>query len=888
MECHVEMKNASNDGGGPPFVAAYEKKMLTKESQRSCPLDKFRDDKRRFPLDKFRDVKRGLSYSDFHSEITKRVEDVCPKRLENRLKSRIGRTASGERDLVKYKSYVPSYVKKCDKLDVKDVKAARVIGSQEIRDRPSGDIKQMSSLSNTSTSSSLWTDESSTDSSRGLCASPFIKKVNHPPLRYYLMSSKPGDCSQNYGDTSQSHSSVPETITEREKDAIRRDEKFHQSPRGTAFLKNEKKYYESTIVPKTRTFLSPSKPDSPSCTRVISRNLADDFVKKGEKLEERIRNPRVHDLFGKEKPAAVFVPRIVFQKQRIGLSKFHDSTVLLAERAAETNRKGIPERLAHGLDSDVGSFRREADGSKPFLKRMNFLSAEKSRSSSERSSSAPRSRKAESTPSRSRTLDRRSTETLPKQSDQKTAKVVIESARSISPFRRLSFSIGKSSKNSNAQDAQRPPHLSTTMVSSRDGLGNPSTSSLSDGSSLEKPTSANRSRSSPLRRLLEPLIKPKAIHSCRSPEPSLKSEPSSQHKHILSDGQQSSLTFMSRNGNTSTVQALFRVTSKNDQPLFTFAVDKEQSITAATVRKQIVPEKEENGHKYTFFTVQEVNKKNGKWMNNSGKVQSQEYTSNIIAQMRVSASKPLFPSGESSIDSLLTREFVLFAPDSQQQRTQELAAMVIKGTCQDQKQNKTTLGDVSATVVLPSGTHSLPHKGGPSSLIQRYKSGGSCDCGGWDIGCNLRILADHQHNKLKDPSLSTSDAFKLYFQVNIKTLMNMFFGLIMKLICDYYSFFRQGGLHDNSNQQPFLSLTPYREGVYAVEYNTSISLLQAFSICVAVNEGMHPLKTVVETDTLRVEIRNERLKTYSGNTEAEEPTARYLSHHPPLSPVGRV
>ncbi|XP_010469947.1 PREDICTED: uncharacterized protein LOC104749931 [Camelina sativa] len=859
MECRMELKKGSSDR--PPFVAA-EKKVLAKESSKSFTPDKFRDDK------------RGLSYSDFHREITKKVEDVCPKRLENRLKSRIGRTASGERDLVKYKSYVPSYIKKCDKHEDKDVKAAATggIGTLDLRNRQSGD-KQVdkhtrSSLSNTSTSSSLWSDESSTDSSRGLGASPFRKRVNHPPLEYYLLSSKPGDNFQDLdpprdnGVLSQSHSFLPGNITDRQRGcSTRRDGQIHQIPRGaTAFQPAEKKDSDFKIAaPKTRTFLSPSKPDSPSCTRIISRNLAEDFKKKGEKMEERIRNPRVHDLFGKEKPAAVFIPGIVTQKQIIGLSKFYDSKVLLAERVAET--KGFSEKLAYGKGAVLDSGR-ESDGSKPFLKRISFLS-------SERSCSAPRSRKGESSPSRSRTLDRRSTETLPKQSDQKPAKAVAERARSISPFRRLSFSIGKSSKNSNTEDAQTLPHLSAALISSRAGLDNPSAaSSFSDSSSFDKTSAVNRGRSSPLRRLLDPLIRPKSSHSCRSPEPSQKDAPSSHQKHVLYDSQPSS-SLLSRTGKNSTVQALFRVTSKNDQPLFTFAVEKEQSITAATIRKQTPPEKEDYGHKYTFFTVQEVQKKNGKWMNHGRKMQNQEYTSNIVAQMRVSGSKPLIFAGESDAHNLTTREFVLFASESQ--RTNELAAMVIKipkiddtGSAKD-----TTLGDyfadVNATVVLPSGIHSLPHKGGPSSLIQRWKSGGSCDCGGWDIGCNLRILTNQHNNKPPNPSPSTSDAFKLFFQ---------------------------GGLQD-SNNQPFLSFTPYREGVYAVEYNTSLSLLQAFSICIAVNEGRNLSKTTEETNASCVdnkangEIQNERLKSFSGPIEAEAP-ARYLSHHPPLSPVGRV
>ncbi|CDY53370.1 BnaC04g54500D [Brassica napus] len=109
MECRLELKKGSS----------AEKKVFTKETQRSSLPAKFRDDK------------RGLSYSDFHREITKKVEDVCPKRLENRLKSRIGRTASGERDLVKYKSYVPSYVKKPEARDVKA--GAKQIDSKHTR-----------------------------------------------------------------------------------------------------------------------------------------------------------------------------------------------------------------------------------------------------------------------------------------------------------------------------------------------------------------------------------------------------------------------------------------------------------------------------------------------------------------------------------------------------------------------------------------------------------------------------------------------------------------------------------------------------------------------------------------------------------------------------------
>lgn len=40
------------------------------------------------------------------------------------------------------------------------------------------------------------------------------------------------------------------------------------------------------------------------------------------------------------------------------------------------------------------------------------------------------------------------------------------------------------------------------------------------------------------------------------------------------------------------------------------------------------------------------------------------------------------------------------------------------------------------TVVVPRGYHG----GRPSGLIERWRSGGCCDCGGWDLGCPIRVL----------------------------------------------------------------------------------------------------------------------------------------------------
>lgn len=53
-------------------------------------------------------------------------------------------------------------------------------------------------------------------------------------------------------------------------------------------------------------------------------------------------------------------------------------------------------------------------------------------------------------------------------------------------------------------------------------------------------------------------------------------------------------------------------------------------------------------------------------------------------------------------------------------------------------------GDCSTSVdiLIPAGLHGGPRttNGGPSSLTERWRSGGHCDCGGWDMGCPLKIL----------------------------------------------------------------------------------------------------------------------------------------------------
>ncbi|KAH0896390.1 hypothetical protein HID58_045958 [Brassica napus] len=300
-----------------------------------------------------------------------------------------------------------------------------------------------------------------------------------------------------------------------------------------------------------------------------------------------------------------------------------------------------------------------------------------------------------------------------------------------------------------------------------------------------------------LRRFIEPLLKPRATHSSGV-----------QRKKLGITGCKT-VNVNDSAHEKKNVRAVLHATVKNNQPLFTFTVNKETNIIAATQKKTGSSDEGECISVYTFFSVKDY-KRNSSWLNQRGRGQTHGVIiSNVVAQMRVSSSSSLPSSGS-------IREFVLFSVELDQesvgksdlQLKNELAAIIVKRAslnrnAVNKEVEEDNIKDISATVILQSGVHSMPHKGGgPSSLIQRWRTGGSCDCGGWDMGCNLRILTN-QHCK----NSTTSNSFELFF------------------------------LGEQAAEYPFLCYEPLKEGIYSVVYDSSLSQLQAFSICMALAES---------------------------------------------------
>ncbi|KAL5098844.1 hypothetical protein RYX36_003171 [Vicia faba] len=114
-------------------------------------------------------------------------------------------------------------------------------------------------------------------------------------------------------------------------------------------------------------------------------------------------------------------------------------------------------------------------------------------------------------------------------------------------------------------------------------------------------------------------------------------------------------------------------------------------------------------------------------------------------------------------------------------------------------------------VVLPIGNHGLPsdEREGPSSLLDRWRHGGGCDCGGWDMACPLIVLGNPGIQFHEDIHLVEKyQPFELFSQPQGSKESSPTFG--MKLV---------------------------EEGQYAVDFHAKLSPLQAFSICVAILHG---------------------------------------------------
>ncbi|XP_010424821.1 PREDICTED: uncharacterized protein LOC104709992, partial [Camelina sativa] len=406
---------------------------------------------------------------------------------------------------------------------------------------------------------------------------------------------------------------------------------------------------------------------------------------------------------------------------------------------------------------------------------------------------------------------RRHSKTASRIFDQEIREVESRKERHHSPSKRFSFSFGRLSRSFSVKEdsAVQPLTSSEDTIKSSlmrfDGSVCPSQSSNSENQN----THCRSSRVSPLRPLLDPLRKPKGSENVLSAKARSSSSNSNPTK-----------------SDTSRTRALFQLTIRNGVPLFQFVVDDNNSNTRSILGGSMKSSslKDDSVQYCTFYSVNEVKKKkSGSWLIHGHKEKHCGFVYNVIGQMRLSnpMSSDITEQNLKNISSII-RESVLFDETEQVKGRKEVAAVVIKKKLVEE--NCIGLGETS--VIIPGGVHTFPEKGAPSPLISRWRSGGVCDCGGWDVGCKLHVLSN------KSPLHEFNQGFKLFDQeVN------------------------------EQESGPALAMTELKTGIYSVEFGSFVSPLQAFFVCVTVITCAAEAKTTVK---------------------ASSPLA------PPLSPVSRV
>ncbi|XP_038706400.1 uncharacterized protein LOC120001944 isoform X2 [Tripterygium wilfordii] len=857
--------------------------------------------------DKSKPEKTNVSYSDLHRAILKNVDEVSPKSLKNRQKEQIKEI--GEDELVKHMSSLPSYLEKGKNLQEKVLNVGVLDWARLEKWQYSHRQSQIPcrtsrySISSSCSSSSFSTEGSSFRSSRSHSCSPTRQKVRRPSLQFHLITSPPKEgpykVDKPYGgsiakfkdvNTAQSNS------TNRYENFIRRDQPFRKNH---AEIKAEHYWRKNSGLKLYRDAAPlPNKlnKDLAPCPHVSAKTKEAEFKGRVERLREQKPNIVEQDISQKNKPVVLLLSR---DYSRNNDSKPSDSAAMLGERQGEGSRRSFVETSKQAHYAKLNSY---IPHSCPLP-----LEVDTVLSAPEIGNCTSRCRDLEKKMPAMRSYYSIANEPS-KALDPKVSGVAAGKSRSTSPFRRLGFGIGKIGKSFSSKEDLTKPELSLKHSSACPVRETSMATSCQGASNGDKADTTGRGTSSPLRRLLDPLMKPKATnyHNFREPlqRDSILTNAACRSYNGESDSSTGTLqsNLVQDENHRSTIQALLQVAFKNGLPLFTFAVDKNNDILAATMKTFSASRKSDYNCLYTIFAIKEVKKKNGRWMNHSGKGKSNDYIPNVLAQLKdtgfqvTNFARQNHMALESSI-----RKFVLFAValrETDQQTSDfqphdELAAIVVKipkdvsrssvvdNNCNDiynkvpefsaselDVKNQPIIGGqgiIKTTVILPSGVHSLPTNGGPSSLIQRWTSNGSCDCGGWDLGCKLKVFSNwNQFSKKSSPSTahSNTDKFELY---------------------------PQGGEQGND---PALTLEPFEEGIYSVEFNPSLSLLQAFAVCLAVIDSRKPCElsesSVLVEEKTYVEntmTQNDGLRA-PGHFEREIP-ATYASY-PPHSPVGRA
>ncbi|CAN1253840.1 hypothetical protein LINPERPRIM_LOCUS8449 [Linum perenne] len=398
---------------------------------------------------------------------------------------------------------------------------------------------------------------------------------------------------------------------------------------------------------------------------------------------------------------------------------------------------------------------------------------------------------------------------------------------------------------------------------------------------------SSKSRFVPIRKMFDPFMKSK---SSRSP---------SSYVTGLSDHKANSMTAMRRNEmlrksllhdfshtaqndqNHSDVSCsavylhgCLKLRNKNKVPYFEFSLRSPEEILVAKTWKV------SNASKwvYTFHSICSRKRSNA---SGRGTVDDNK-ESMVVGQMHVSSYLHSEPDLEIAAIVIqipfAKRESLKFKRGYKSRKKVHLNLLNLSMTEQCAKQSPDRENSEKVKVVIPTGNHSMPsdtESKGPSSLLNRWRFGGGCDCGGWDMACPLTVFGNPEIQCSEDePLVDKQQPLELFIQ-------------------------------GTKERTPALIMKVVEEGEYAVDFHAKLSTVQAFSICVAMLHGSEAANAVGENrskkklphcNSLKVLIEEE--VKFLIDTVAEEEKKKPAKKmelkqqpyklRPPISPFARV
>lgn len=736
---------------------------------------------------KFTKDKRNLSV-ELQSQVKNDVNTKLPSSGIHRRQH--GRSKGLQKEeLVKYMSKLPNYLEKGEKVKAKPLNLG-VLDWHTLENWQNYHLQKPSSRCSTSssiTSSSLWTDGSSNHNGKGddTC-SPSSQKERRPSLQSYLNISPIEGLSEHV--QSSAWNAVDNTDIRSEYSEV----KFPTKSSGIKLKEctGENLEFCSSRTRSSGDFKSYKGLSSSKGKLKVQGDVS---VEESEKLQNQYSNSIHH-------ASANGYKDVVLPMHKDGAESNHSrplnltrkSQVLKESSATSSDKSHVEEvyctELYPGI-SESCAITHEIDGREESHVEQKFSCS---------LSCAIKSASRATNMMPTYLTSTNSTKVLNMKSTDPESE-----ARNPSPSRRLSFVLNRIRSSYNSRNSLDVPQFRSEDATARSAFELADPLVCPNGATCDQYYASRKEHSSALKRLLNPLLKTK-VANFKFSDQSQKNSTSTRRTTTSFDeqGELSSVhplkvklhmtnlrtpnldkTHHDKVQGSSTLQAYFQVSSKDDLPVFTFAVDNSSDILAATLRKLSL-RKNDHTWIYTFFSIQDTRRKSGGWLNQGSK--GKDYSPNVVAQMKVSDLSFSNLGQHLTVDQLSTREFVLYAVDLRYQNcdmqaNDELSAIVVKfprkiltsfddsthnvrhssysRNLQEDRFSTKCHELFSTTVLLPGGNHGRPSKGEPSPLIERWLSGGQCDCGGWDLGCKVKVFS----NKNKKPS----GQFKLFSQSQV-------------------------------------------------------------------------------------------------------------------------